>query len=104
MDKIERMWALGELPPSTQHASAPPTEAFVISCVRDLRTVFGEDIHWATDNDSWFVCSDCLRFALANAAGWNCERARLDAKTKQDIHTTDHRVFVVPLYLLIYVS
>jgi hypothetical protein len=48
MDKIERMWALGELPPSTQHASAPPTEAFVISCVRDLRTVFGEDIHWAT--------------------------------------------------------
>ena len=48
MDKIERMWALGELPPSAQHESVPPTEAFVISCVRDLRTVFGEDIHWAT--------------------------------------------------------
>ena len=98
MDKIERMWALGELPPSAQHESVPPTEAFVISCVRDLRTVFGEDIHWATDNDTWFVCSDCLRFALANAAGWGSEKDRLAAKKKQDMHMTDHRVFVVSLY------
>ena len=100
MDKIERMWALGELPASAQHVNHPPTEEFVISCVRSLRTTFNEDIHWATNNDSWFTCSQCLTFALNNAKGWSNEKERRDAKKAQDLHTSDHRVRSLMLSVL----
>ena len=99
-----------ELPTGDSRCSEkPPTGDFIKSCIKSLRTVFGEDIVFAKDDGKWyhrthyilelrvhsrFICGTCLRQARQRKMVMNNEeRVKFLAKVKT--HTDHHRVICI---------
>ena len=54
MPKIEEMWMQGELPKGDSRCvDSPPSTRMVMEAINSMRTTFGADIHYASDNGKW---------------------------------------------------
>lgn len=55
MPVIEEHWLAGQLPTGDSRCrDKPPSRKFVKKCIDSLRTTFGSDIHFASDNGKWY--------------------------------------------------